>query len=367
MNPSEFYTKLYSKISELGISSPVDMDFESRMKYLKWLNRHLDKESRGECERIIFQHYMDNWHRLRDFYKDAKGFRCHYDIFEMGFQKERIDLDAINIFAKKAASYSSVILLSSNRFTFNLDNEKAILGGPIWEILFCLSPLLLSNSALYLPSTIRTATYNSSFTRETGLPDTPYQEYVIPKLGESYLGDVYVKYNSHSSSKLWKHLLSDKRVGWQYGIPTLFVPTLHGLTLDDVVKIRENEKESFGRYQLAITQFVRKLTGHKDDLSLSEVVEEVSNESVRLYAQLKDIKKELKFKGLSITLGGVVCFLMIAYPEPITKMVASIVGAKSVLDGISFITEYSASKNMLEDYAFAMKLACRSKDFENIR
>jgi hypothetical protein len=351
IRPSQFYGELFEGLQEAGWAFPDDLDSERNAVYAEQLDS-LDDKEKYSLRRIVFDQYLNKGRALANWYKSQTSVRCQFDLFQI---REALTLTSehLTILPKKAVSYTGASLFSSS----TMCDYQDTIGFPqhFWETILNLKPLLESDMALFLPSRIQ---IDDGGTYKNTIFHFRYEFY------ENDAEQIYIDLCSESAEKLAKQLFESVKLDWLSGMPTIFLPVVNGLRLEDMVKIRKNDPTSFVAYQTALKTFLRQLVAPASEERLHEAMQYVSDSVISYNRYLSKEAKGFQDSGYDVAVGLVACLLVLLVPSYWGAAIGALFGSKSVYEGLRYLSRGTAiTSGPPSDFAFAWKLAAAAKNF----
>jgi hypothetical protein len=220
-----------------------------------------------------------------------------------------------------AATYGGVSVFTTRQIKLYVDRDPVqfdyVISRNFFDLLFALKPLLIRGHAAVIPRRFKEEDEN--------MPSTSY-----------------------FTNRITKHLdldvptVCDKHIEIPQKVETdqllrFHLPVLRNLSIDDVVKFREDFSEEHTKFQSALKRLVT-LKGNSDsDQTLKAVASELEFQRNKIQEKYDNETKTLQRKGVEIAVGSAVTVLSLALPSEVGQYIRSLFAGKTVADGIAFL------------------------------
>lgn len=198
-----------------------------------------------------------------------------------------------------------------------------------FDLVFALKPLLLRGEAVVLPSRV-------------------VFKHNLSSMGGTYYSDLFDASRDFEVPVIQRPtstLRSDTLVG---DLLRVDLTTVQGLSLEDMVKFREDRSDEFKDFQHALKRFTRMLQDEPDS-KLKATLAELEYQCDRLTRRYEDAAKQLRSRGLDIVAGSLATVLSLALPPPWSAALSGVFGTKTAVDGIRFLREKAQLPTTLRD------------------
>jgi hypothetical protein len=177
--------------------------------------------------------------------------------------------------------------------------------------------------------------------------------------------DFYNDYNFDNSISLmpklpvseWENTIPFKANSLEPTYFSTLAPHIENLPVEVIHKIKEDNQDSFQRYQYAL----KKMIGGKfitNDSQYRSIIEEVEYQTNVLHSKLETIRKSRALRAYDMLIGTTMFVLAAILPTEVAKLLGSVIGAysfKNFTDGI--LKQIQDKRNLLEgDYFIPWKI-----------
>lgn len=357
------YLDLFETFDRIGISSSPQL-----YEVLS------DKRRYGKITEDVTDFFVANGPKIVDDFLQSAGNRLVF-----------YDADGImGTVSKKALLYSQTSLFISNNpverdISYDIadsdgeplsDYSYLPIALTMMQDLFALKPLLLNGVSVFLPGQIfqkvrkDVNTYNT-WTRRMGgvLKDPPDEDvHLHPNLDFSVPRDGLNAVRLEASPKGVMEVLSgeenvhpqltDSSIDASGLAIRLFLPTLSDIPMATLLKLREDENDTFIRFQHALSGFFKSDPKKDGPASFVEMLESVDYEIRVLNNRFDEIKRKSlgEVIGLSIMTIGLLSLYLL--PSESSKLISQISGITTIPAIVKYITSGDWSTRQLQDSDF---------------
>lgn len=141
-------------------------------------------------------------------------------------------------------------------------------------------------------------------------------------------------------------------------LDNIWLPTLCGIELNQLLTLRADEKDSFLRLRYAIRSFVTKLPECSDRRAVIEVAEMLDNEIRSFNAKITGIRARYRVALAEVALGSAALGLCAIVPSDVSKIISGFLGASQLTGAISrcFGTKEQFNDLRLSEFFIAWRL-----------
>lgn len=140
---------------------------------------------------------------------------------------------------------------------------------------------------------------------------------------------------------------------------TLYLPHVSMLSIDSIVKLREEEKNPFILYQRWLSDFFRKSSEATTEQVLLDCMKEVDSGIRRIDAAFHTLKKKHRYHELSIGLGLTTAILCLIAPPEVAEFVRAAVGGATGVSALQYFSMRGSELDTVKgsDFYFPWLLA----------
>jgi len=149
------------------------------------------------------------------------------------------------------------------------------------------------------------------------------------------------------------------------GAVRFFLPRIRGLTLEQLIDLREEERNSFTRFQHALMKFFEMGTDQTPESAMLKMFEEVNYQIAVLNDRFREISRRRRWEFIAQALTTFGLLSLYTMPAELAKVISGVLGVASLSKVTSYIAseEWSSKKLASSDFFYAWK-ASRLKSIE---
>lgn len=260
---------------------------------------------------------------------------------------------------KKLINIAKAVTVTSNISLFTTyqaidweDEEVVAIPHHLFFLLHIYRPLILNGMAIVLPS---------SFAIKSGGGFTESRMRCEDRIASP----------SRPLINITRFLSKDeiKTADFSTEMPMISIPTLRGVTLDDIVKIRNEHQGAFILFQNTFKQLINGSRENLERSDLNDVMEQVTIGVIKCEEEYRKIARQMRISGFDVAVGAIGMSMLVAGPPEWQTYVGAILGSKAVIDGIKwFATKKNAQLELKgNDYWFPWYLARKSNDLKDMK
>jgi len=129
----------------------------------------------------------------------------------------------------------------------------------------------------------------------------------------------------------------------------IYLPHLSGISIEELIHVREYNYDSFLRFQKAMRKFLTQSAGVKSESAFIELLRHVDHEVRELESKVEQIRKEQSFKGWGIAGGMIASAMTLLVDAELAKYGSAIIGSKTIFDGIKYLKNRAQAHRTLDD------------------
>lgn len=147
----------------------------------------------------------------------------------------------------------------------------------------------------------------------------------------------------------------------------IYLPHLSNVPLDTLISIREDNYDSFMRFQQAMRGFLITSSGVKSERAFIELASKVDYEVGELRIKMEKMKREATTKSFEAVGGLIASSLTLLVNADIARFISIAIGSKTIFDGLKFVLERPDAYSIIKDskYYLAYKVQQLSESGRN--
>jgi hypothetical protein len=134
----------------------------------------------------------------------------------------------------------------------------------------------------------------------------------------------------------------------------IYLPHLSRLDLGTLITLREDNYDAFFRFQQALRDFLVSASISNSESKFIEIARKVDFEINELELKVKQLAQERKRKGWQIAFGVAASAVSFLVDAQLASYVTAILGSKSAFEGVSFLSNRSKFKDIIESHRYYM-------------
>lgn len=200
-----------------------------------------------------------------------------------------------------------------------------------FDLVFVLKPLLLRGEAVVLPSRV-------VFKLNMG----------IKSVGGTRYSDLFDDNRDFEVPVIQRPTSTPRTDALLGDLLRAGLTTVHGLSLEDMVKFREDQSDEFKDFQHALALFIRMLRD-EPDIKLKATLKELEYQCDRLTRRYQEAASQLRSRGVDVVAGSLATILALSLPPPWSAALSGLLGTKTAVDGIRLLREKAQIPATLRD------------------
>lgn len=142
---------------------------------------------------------------------------------------------------------------------------------------------------------------------------------------------------------------------------TIVLPYFEGISMTDMLKIKQNETEAFHRFQHILQKKLFEVESTTKSQAIKEIFEEVNYEVQGLLIECQKISKLRVMQRANLGFFGVSLLALLFSNLDVVKEVASVIGSVSLLDAVKEWTSYKTATIDIKKNDFYIALLLQQK------